>query len=138
MNTTPTTSKKTSSASVQVTSRHLTARDIAALLKIPEASLQERGDQISSRPGSKPLEHAIWRIQSSLSKERPIEEHVDALALVLEAHLDKFNQLSGNCVIELWCFISFADSQCGFALEHGLLQRLSKLPVDLVFDIYGS
>lgn len=130
------TTDKTFRASLVITSQSIGAAEIQTTLGITASDLREKGSRLSDRPGSKPLAHSAWILESGIGEDRPIDQHAEALADLMEKKQAELAKLAQSCSIEIWCYISFEDSQCGFALKHHLLDRLAALSCDLVFDIY--
>lgn len=127
---------KTFRASLVITSQSIGAAEIQSTLGIDASDLREKGTKLSDRPGSKPFEHSVWILESAVGEDRPINQHVEALADLMEKKQAELAKLAKNCSIEIWCYISFEDSQCGFAFQSRLLGRLAALSCDLVFDVY--
>ena len=101
--------------------------------------------QLRKPETSYPLEKALARFSTRYGDWRvPFLRNslllsiLEFLASILEGKRDQFKSLAAECEIEIWCFISFENSQYGLALDHALLKRLVDIPVALVFDIYSG
>lgn len=125
------------SASLQVTSKRLRASEIARILHVDGATVQEAGEPQTARRGSRVLQHAVWRMQSPLAEHEPIEKHLDIIASLLDRKRDEFNSLADKCELEVWCFLSLRESQYGFSLNHEMMSRLTQAGVDVIFDVYS-
>lgn len=124
-------------ATLVITSQSVGAEQIQAILGIAGDTLIEKGTKLSDRPGSKIFEHSGWKLKSAPGEEQSIDCHIEALVDLMEMKKIELSKLAENCSIEIWCFISFESSQCGFVLQKELLNRVAALPCELVFDIYS-
>lgn len=124
-------------ATFQLVSDTLSARYIAETLKIEGATILEKGQKVSDRPGARTMERAMWQLESKLSAEAELADHILSLVNLIEGKLEQLKALQKNCETEMWCFISTQRSQCGFALEPELIKKLSVLSVTLIFDVYS-
>lgn len=125
-------------ASLQIVSTMLSASKMSAALGIKDAKVLEKGEPISNRPGASAATASIWRLESSLSRDRPLQHHLEQLLSMVGTRHEAVLALGQECQIEIWCFVSFDGSQCGIELAHSLLQTIAALPASLVFDIYGQ
>jgi len=123
-------------ASFVITSKTISADTIQNTLGLRADELREMGARISNRPGSTVSAHALWSFRSKIGRSEPIEKHVENLLDLIEAKKSELGSLRLECVLEIWCFVSFEESQCGFAFDHRLLRRIADLWCDLIFDVY--
>jgi hypothetical protein len=98
----------------------------------------DSGDAVSSRrPESGRRSEALWVIESSLDRKRPLDEHVEAMLAIIDSQLEVFAALRNACDIEIFCGLFAAnDAQGGFSIEPELSARLAALSLPLVIDIY--
>jgi hypothetical protein len=132
-------------ATLCIHSTKLGAKDIAEALNMQGGKLQEIGQPVSSRLGSRLADHSTWQLSSRIKEnvtgiddEESIREHIEFLVRIMEQKQDAFKLLESECEFDIWCFMSGEKSNRGFDLGHDLIRRLSKFPVDLIFDIYLS
>jgi hypothetical protein len=130
-------SDKENRATLVIASESISAEEIQSILAIAGDELVEKGTRLSNRLGSKVFEHSAWKLKSKLEEERPIDQHIQTLLDQMETKQRELSKLAESCSIELWCFVAFENSQCGFVFQRQLLKRIAALPCDLVFDIYG-
>ena len=126
------------SATLQLMSDTMTAADMAKVLgDIDGVKLSEKGQKISDRSDSRTMEVSIWELKSKLSEDSDLPDQVSSLLAVIESKASQFESLLRECDAEIWCFVTFDGSQCGFVLDQALIKKLSSLSISLVFDIYS-
>lgn len=129
--------KKWSSASIVISSHSMTAHEIATLLKIEPTGFHEKGEPLNKRnPKSRKREEHLWRFESKLPPSESLEKHIENLIEILEIKAKGLNKVAERSSCEIFCGFSSGNGQGGFVLEHNLLERIGKLPVDLIVDLY--
>lgn len=124
-------------ATLQLVSETMRAAEIQDTLRIDGAILSEKGERVSNRPNARIMDVSMWQLESKLSRDSALADHINSLVEVVETRAGEFQLLLERCNAEIWCFVSFDDSQCGFEIGSDLLRRLSALSISLVFDIYS-
>lgn len=124
-------------ASLRVSSEQLRFSELEARLGTPTNGF-DIGDPVSrKRPDGSKRRHAQWSLQSSMARERPLDEHIDELVAFAEAHGDALNALRPDCRIDLFCgLFTGTYAQGGFTIEPSLSQRLSDVQLAVVVDVY--
>lgn len=130
--------RKRSRASLVITSDQISAKEIEERIGLSGDELIEKGIRLSDRPGSKTYDHSLWKISDEVEEEFPLDAHLAALMRLLEDRVTNLEALGKVCKIEIWCFVSFEVSQCGFAFPSSLLGQIARLSCDLIFDIYSG
>lgn len=130
---------KWATATLRIHSRTLNAQKISALLRTEPTGAKVMGERLSSHnPSSAIAEAHLWRLESGLTSNRPLEEHIEKLVEFIEQKLPTFNELMKECESDLFCGYSSESGQGGFILESKMLKRLAAVHVDLVLDIYSQ
>jgi len=115
----------------------MTAQEITNLLKIEPTEFHEKGAPLSKRnPNSRKREEHLWRLDSQLQQSEPLDKHLKNLIEIIEIHARGFKKIADCSSCEIFCGFSSGNGQGGFILDHNLLERISKLPLDLVVDLY--
>jgi hypothetical protein len=104
----------------------------------PPSRGHDTGDAVSSRrPESGRRSEALWLLNSTLDRTRPLDEHVQAMVAIIDSQPEVFDALRNACDIEIFCGLFTAnDAQGGFSIAPGLSARLAALSLPLVIDIY--
>lgn len=99
------------------------------------SSQYEKGEPISHRGGGRRAEGA-WL----LTREGKPNEDAGAVlrwaVSFIEERRDAVFTLSGACQIDLICGFAAEEGQAGFVLDHQLLERIARFPINLVIDLY--
>ena len=96
------------------------------------------GDPVSRRRADSPRrQHALWSIESSVERTRPLDEHIDEVLTFAEKHRDTLDALRPDCRIDIFCGVfSGVEAQGGFTFEPSLSRRLNDLQLPVVVDLY--
>lgn len=124
-------------ATLRIHSRTLNAQKISALLETEPTGTKVMGERLSSHnPNSAVAESHLWRLESGLTSDRPLEDHIEKLVEFIEQKLPAFKELMKECESDLFCGYSSESGQGGFVLKSKMLKRLTAIPVDVVLDLY--
>lgn len=130
-------SEKWNSASICIASDSMTPQEIGNFLGLKETRSYEKGEPISRRnPGGPKRTENIWSLKSGVDESISLEFHLEKLAKLIEMKKDKFSFLLSKCQIEIFCGFSSDSGQGGFVLKSDLLKKLTKIPIDIVLDLY--
>jgi hypothetical protein len=126
---------KWSKASLRISSTTLQPSEIAEIIGLEATKTHTKGTLKNSRftlvwPTS------LWLLNSPLSDQNGMADHLRFLLDLLEPKMDALKQLFEKCQIDLFCGFSSDSGQGGFTLDAVTLSRLSKLCVPLVLDLY--
>jgi hypothetical protein len=126
---------KWSKASLRISSTTLQPSEIAEIIGLESTKTHTKGTLKNSRftlvwPTS------LWLLNSPLSDQNGMADHLRFLLDLLEPKMDALKQLFEKCQIDLFCGFSSGSGQGGFELDPVTLLRLSKLGIPLVLDLY--
>lgn len=98
----------------------------------------EKGDLVSSKSATpRYREESLWFLDSGLSKDFTIDEHLLKVTEFIESNCDKLKSLiSKGCDIDVYCCFTSFNGQGGFVLTSDIIKKFSVLPIDMVFDLY--
>jgi methyl coenzyme M reductase subunit D len=80
----------------------------------------------------------MWCLESGLDESCSVDKHIQALLSQLEGKADAINQLAEVCEMDIFCGYSSTTGQGGFVLDSKTLKDLTKFPLDLTIDLYGT
>jgi hypothetical protein len=128
---------KSATASLRIASRKLTAKEIARIMGLDPADSYEKGELITSKsPVPRYREEALCLFDSELPDNTALEEHLDRITAILETRVDAVSKLQTECDVEIFCSYASFNGQGGFILTSRLLERIVRLRVDIVFDLF--
>jgi hypothetical protein len=135
--------EKWSCAGFSMFSVTLTPQEITERLGLQPTRTHEKGQPKGFRrkDGSiSPLivwKDSAWHLNAPLKRDQNLEEHIKWLLDILEPKRDSIKSLSPECtLVRFFCGFSSGHGQGGFALDSQTLERLSKLGVSFVLDLY--
>jgi len=124
-------------ATVRVSSETHSTAELATLLGTEPTRSFERGSLMSPRnPRSAKREESLWVLESELSRDAPVERHLERALDVVETLREPIASLPPGSA-DIFVGYELTGGQGGLVLDHALLQRLAALPVDLIFDLYS-
>ena len=126
---------KWSRASVRIFGETLQPEEIEAKLGLKATRTHVKG-QPRSRRYNVPWRHSLWSLESPLSDDHDMADHLKWLLDRLEPRLDVIMALSAEYRVDLFCGFSSGSGQGGFTLDSTTLARIAKLGVPLVVDLY--
>jgi Domain of unknown function (DUF4279) len=95
-----------------------------------------KGQRQSKYPRARPLRTSIWILDSPLDDHLPLKDHLKWLLDTLEPKLDVVRGIAKQYDAKLSCGYSSEHGQGGSIFDVTLLERLAKLRVPLVLDLY--
>lgn len=120
-------------ASLRVFSRSLSADELVKALGEPTVS-RAADDPVRQRGPKR--EQSLWRLESRLDENAPLDQHIAALLDAIDAHRDGFDAIRQYCEIDIFCGIFSGGGQGGFTMEPDLTRRVADLGLAVGFDIY--
>ena len=98
-----------------------------------------KGDLVSTKSATpRYREESLWFLESGLSKDSTIDEHLLKVTEFIESNCDKLKSLvSVGCGIDVYCCFTTFNEQGGFILTSDIIKKFSALPIDIVFDLYS-
>jgi Domain of unknown function (DUF4279) len=125
-------------ATFQISSEHLSSAELLQRSGLTAAVAHNRGEPISGRQGSRAFTQSILRVDSRLSNQSSVAEHLGYLVSVIQQHSAGIRSLPPECGREIWFKISHDQGQLGLELPADLLSALAPLNVSILFDIYAG
>jgi hypothetical protein len=95
-----------------------------------------KGERQSRYPRANPLRTSIWILDSPLDDHLPLQDHLEWLLGALEPKLDVVNGIAKRLDARLTCGYSSEHGQGGCTFDAVLLERIAKLGVPLVLNLY--
>lgn len=127
--------RRWSAAGLRIIGEELDPVEVGALLGLEATRTHRKGQPRSSRHKDTWRE-SLWSLQSPLSRDRDMADHVKWLLDSLEGRFDALKVLSEKFRVDLFCGFSSGSGQGGFTLDAVTLGRLGRLGVPLVLDLY--
>ena len=87
-------------------------------------------------PKSAKREESLWLLESELSRDAPVERHLEWAFDIVETLREPMASLPPGSA-DIFVGYQLVDGQGSLELDHALLERLAVLPVDLIFDLYS-
>jgi hypothetical protein len=125
--------------SFRIMGRVLDPDALSRILRIEPSEAHRKGD---ARPASAgrdyaPFSEGLWCLNSELSEDRPLEEHLEALLTRIAVHKKDLAALKRKGCRQDIFIGSFAnDANLGFTLSAETLSRLHELGIEVNFDLY--
>ena len=126
---------KWSRTCIRIFGETLQPEEIEAKLGLKATRTHVKG-QPRSRRYNVPWRHSLWLLESPLSDDHDMADHLKWLLDRLEPRLDVIRTLSAEYRVGLMCGFSSGSGQGGFTLDSTTLGRTAKLGVPLVVDLY--
>jgi hypothetical protein len=126
---------KWSSASLRIFGEKLRPEQIDAMLGLKATHIHLKGQRRSPRHKAVWRE-SLWSLRSRLSDDHSIADHLEWLLERLEPKADAIKTLSAEYHLDFFCGFSSDSGQGGFKLDSITLERIAKLGVPLVVDLY--
>ena len=131
-------------ASLCISSKNLSAREINSTLEIQPSASYEKGSPLSKRrPEGRLREVSSWILDSNLHDTEEedslfLENYIEDLLSIIESNLTNFSKLSSDCTIEIYCsyFAENIDISKAVSLSSDLIKRLAIIPLDLTIVMY--
>lgn len=97
------------------------------------------GDDFSK--GTKRREHTCWSFKSSsVCSSKNFDDHLVEVLNYCEIHKNEISKLRKDhgCIVNVFCMFSSDNGQGGGILSANVMEKLSKLNLDLIFDVYAE
>ena len=111
---------------------------LSTLLGTPPSSQSRQGDLVSPRnPRSQRFQENIWLLESGLSDELDLADHIAHLLAVLDAagsHYEEVLRIADSIAIR--CLFSSDTGQGSVTLDEQMLGRLSERKITLSIDLF--
>jgi hypothetical protein len=95
-----------------------------------------KGERQSKYPKTRQLRTSMWILGSPLDDHLPLQDHLGWLLDALESKLDVVRGTATRYDARLFCGYSSEHGQGGCTFDIALLERLARLGVPLVLDLY--
>jgi Domain of unknown function (DUF4279) len=95
-----------------------------------------KGERQSKYPRARQLRTSIWILNSPLGEHLPLQDQLKWLLDALEPKLDIVREFVKRYDVRLVCGYSSEHGQGGCTFDAALLERIAKLEVPLVLDLY--
>ena len=124
-------------ATLRVFSKTHSLSELASVLGKPKIGFSI-GDEFSK--GKNVREHTYWSIDSTNIEERDsFDNHVSEVLNFYDIKKDELLRLrSESCEVNIFCLFASDNGQGGAKLSADTMERLSKLNLDLIFDVYAE
>lgn len=90
----------------------------------------------ASNPVSSLYEKNLWLLEFKFSSS--FEELLSDAANFLAKVESRLHLLSESCEIDLFCGYFPEESQDSFVLNHETLRKISRVRIDVIFDVYSG
>jgi len=127
---------KWSRASFRVYGDTLRPDEVTRTLALEPTNMGLKGELLSYSPGKSPLRISLWMLKSPLSEHESLDLHLQHLLDLLEPKREEIRELAKHFDIDFFCGFSSENGQGGCTFEPTLLERLAKLGVTVVLDLY--
>lgn len=125
------------SANLRIASKTKSTSDISSMLGVEPSESYNIGEVLSLRgPHPRHREESLWLLNSNVSEEQPLEKHLNDLLSFVENKTPELGLLALECDIEIFCSYATYNGQGGFVLDRKLIEKMAKVNVDFVFDLY--
>lgn len=129
--------EKWATASLRIHSTVFDPEYIAEALQTKPTRTKKMGERMSSRgPNSAIFQSHMWSLESPLSSETDLVDHIKYLVEFIEGKLPALKILMAQCEADLFCGYDSGNDQGGIYLEADMLKRITAIPLNLIFDIY--
>lgn len=125
-------------ATFRVQSKSLFSKDITERLRLMPTTSFDKGSAISERRPELGLrDQTLWLLKSTLQEEKDLHEHLIHILSQIESRASEIERLKTDaCDMDIRCMCSSDNGQAGFILDSIAINRLNKLSLDLVIDLF--
>lgn len=127
---------KWSRAGFRISGDTLQPDEVTRALSIQPTNSGLKGGLLSSSPKRSPLRTSLWMLKSPLSEHESLDLHLQYLLDLLEPKREEIRELAKLYDIDFFCGFSSENGQGGCTFQPTLLERLAKLEVKVVLDLY--
>lgn len=111
------------------------ANGVTSLLKLQPDTVWNVGDPFEVKGRRHFRRGSNWRLESGLSDERELSEHVRALLQKLERKKHELNRVQESFLTEIVC-VSYSYQSFGWQLDIQTQRRATSLGISFSFDFY--
>lgn len=104
-----------SSASLIISGADLNFEEITKALTIPPTKTYKKGEKINRTLGASEVAH--WIYQPEIDKNRPLEEHIEAIKTKLITQIEQLSQIANRWKVEIRCSYHSDLAQGSFRLK---------------------
>ena len=123
-----------SKVSLRIFGDELNPEEITELLKCKPSVSWKKGDTIR---GANKTRTGRWSLESNLSDETDLEDKVWDILNRISADVEVWNSIKRMNSVDLFCGIFLETGNRGFGISVNLMKELSRLGIDIGFDIYA-
>ena len=123
-----------SKVSLRIFGDNLNPDEISELLKSKPSASWKKGDVIK---GTTIARTGRWSLDSNLSDEMDLEEKVWDILKRLSSDEKVWHSITTKHNVDLFCGVFLETDNRGFGLSVSLMRELSRLGIEIGFDIYG-
>lgn len=124
-----------SSACLRIHSQTLTIDAIAEYLNMRPSKSFAKGTLLSPRiPKGPRRESSLWILETASPSDN-LQDHIAEIVGFIESRSAKMQELSRECVFDVFCELSSNVEMPTLLLKAEILRRLELVPVDLVIDV---
>ena len=127
---------KWSKASFRILGDTLEPDEVSGILGLQPTRSGRRGERMSPSSSKTLLRKSVWILQTPLSDQAPLQDHLEWLLDTLEPKRDAIGEFTKQYETDFFCGFSSENGQGGCTFESSLLARLANLGVPLVLDLY--
>lgn len=128
--------EKWSSAAFVAISDTLAPEEMRSILGLEPTRSHRIGEPRSTRSPTRVHDRHYFSVQSTRDSALPLEEHIGEVVSLLEPKTRELEVLATEAELCLFCGFSSGNGQGGCAISPKLLNRLSKLSLELILDLY--
>lgn len=122
---------------LRIGSKTRTVAEISKLLRTVPTRSVEKNELLSPRsPNSARAQDFLWFLQAPYSANESAEKHFAFILSFLELHEDALRLIAQDAYMDIWVFVSSKSGRAELLIDHQRIMAISRLPVDIVFDLY--
>jgi Domain of unknown function (DUF4279) len=126
--------KRLVEAAMRICSSKRSAAEIASLLPLKASRLVERGSRLNGGTAK----DSRWILDSPLSENASIEDHITYFVNLLEGDGVRLQDIVGDYETDIWCTVSSTGEFTGISLDRALLKQVAAKNLELVFSVYAD
>lgn len=128
--------KNLASITLRIQSGILLLEEISQILQMSPTNSHSKGERMSSRnPSSAIYEQDLWLLE--FEEKGSFDELFIEVGNFFERNQKTLLMLTQKCSIDLFCGYFPKESQDSFFIEHATLQKITSVPIDVIFDVYA-
>ncbi len=126
-----------SKVSLRIFGKDLNPEEISRLLKCRPSEAKKSGHKAVGRTKERIPQSGRWSLESELPAEKDLEEKVWDILKRVPSEQGVWKSLTGRYHVDLFCGVFLDKQNRGFGLSVKLMRELSRLGIEIGFDIYG-